>query len=335
MVKNSGNAAWIQCIYVSLIAIIIYLLTTALYKKAGNMNILEVAQKAGGRPLKIIVGVLLSVVLLTNSSITTRTLPELIKSTLLPLAPMRFLLILLGISIAIAAYTGIYSIARIHALFIPATAIVFVGMLVFLLPSIESNNIFPILGTGTYNIFVKGLDSLSIFSDTILLFVLIPFTRSYDDSKRAGLWGIITGAIVSTLIVFFYNLSYSYPASEEYILPVYQLTRLIKVGDFFGRLEAFFAFVWSISMMLYSALYLFVICYIWKETFNLKYYKQLVFPFIVIFIASSYLPSSTPDLTTAATNISLFTIPVCLGLPIIIALALRVKLKRQNKNQKL
>lgn len=109
------------------------------------------------------------------------------------------------------------------------------------------------------------------------------------------------------------------------MMPIYQISRLIKIGDFFQRFEAFFEFVWSIAIMLYASLYLFVICYIWKEIFDLKYYKELIFPFTIIIISLSYLPSSTVQLSNTGNIISIATIPLCIFLPGIIALSVRIK----------
>ena len=325
MVNNSGNAAWIQCIYVSLIYVIIYTFTLILYKKASTVNILDASEFIGGKLLKRIVGILLSIILILNIAVTIRALPESIKTVLLPLTPMKLLMISLGIAIALGAYAGLYSLARICSLFMPVAAVVFVFLLLLLIPDYDITNIYPIFGKGTYNIFISGLSSLGIFSDTIILFILLPFFRNYSEMKAASTKALTVGSLISFLIVFIYNLIFSYPASEDFMMPIYQISRLIKIGDFFQRFEAFFEFVWSISIMLYASIYLFVICYIWKEIFDLKYYKELIFPFTVIIISLSYLPSSTVQLSNTGNIISVFTIPLCIFLPAIIALSFRIK----------
>lgn len=329
LVKNSGNAAWIQCVFVSLVAIGIIFLTIKLFGDTEGFDLLDISEKIGGRGVKIIVGVLLCITFITNTAITMRALPESIKTVLLPLSPMRLLLILSGIAIAIASTLGIYSIARIHALFMPAVFIVFAIMIVLLLGDIRITNIFPILGKGTYNIFIKGLEAVSIFSDIIALYILLPFCKSFNDAKSASKKAVITSGIICSLIVLVYNTVYSYPSSEEFLFPVYQMTRMIKIGDFFQRLEPIFEFFWSISILLYSAFYLFLICYVWKKTFNLKYYKPLVFPVAILLVSAAYIPSSTEELSFASRTTAFLTIPVCLVLPALLALFSSIKQKTQ------
>lgn len=331
LVLNSGNSAWIQAIFVSLISCLAFWFIIFLYRKAQMKSLMELSNEIGGRGLKIIVGIMLSAVLLFNSSLTMRALPESIKTVLLPLTPMSLLILILGIAIALGAYMGIFSIARIHAIYIPLAMIFLAIFIILLLPRIDITNLFPVLGEGTYNIFVDGLSAVSIFSDVIVLFILLPFCGDYDRVKKASHKALLISSLINILIVLFYNLTFSYPSSKEFMLPVYQMTRLIKIGDFFQRLEALFEFVWSFAVLLYSSLYLFVLCYVWKETFDLKYYKPLILPFSIIMCATAYLPSSTVKMSGIQNISSLISIPVSFILPVIIIFIHTKKKSRDTK----
>ena len=52
MIINSGNAAWIECIYNTLIVIGLFWITTKLYRS--NKNIIQLAEMTGKKWLKII-----------------------------------------------------------------------------------------------------------------------------------------------------------------------------------------------------------------------------------------------------------------------------------------
>lgn len=328
MVILSGNAAWLQCLFVSLIFLLIYVVSITLYEKIGKINIIEACKKIGGKPLKIIVGLVISIILFSNISITTRAFPESIKIVLLPLTPVKIIsLVFLSVS-AIGAYIGIYSVSRIHSLFIPIVGILMILFALLLIPYADINNLFPILGTGTQNIFLYGIESISIFGDLIVLFILMPFFENFNMIKKTGRSAVIISGIVSTVIVLLYNLIYSYPASTEFLFPVYNMSRIIRIGDFFQRLEAFFEFIWSISILLYSSIYIFTICYLWKEIFDLKYYKQLIFPVTVIMGSLSFIPSSMVDLLLIGELVSKFSMPISFLIPIIISIFYRIKNKK-------
>lgn len=325
IITNAGNAAWIQTIYVSLIAILLYFIIMKIYERCDMKSIIEMSEEIGGKPLKIIVGLVIILLFCANVTVTMRSFPETVKNVLLPLTPMEIITIMLAIVIALAAYAGIGSLTRIHAIYIPFVGIILLMFLIFLVPYGNVTNIAPLFGKGTYNLLAKGLDSLSIFSDIFLIFILAPFFKNFDEIKKGGQYAIIISSIVSFLIVFSFNLIYAYPASEEFIFPVYQMTRLIRIGEFFQRLDAFFEFIWSIALMLYAAVYLFAIAYIWKEIFELTFMNALIVPFTIIIACLSFAPSSIVDLLNTGKIIYRITIPISFLLPVILGLVYRKK----------
>lgn len=325
IVINAGNAAWIQTIYVSLLAVAAYFITIRVYEKAGMKSILDISEEVGKKPLKIIVGLILIIIFTANVTVTMRSFPESVKNTLLPLTPMEVITTMLAAAIAVAAFAGIFSLSRIHSIYIPFAGIILVILLIMLTPYMNIVNIAPLFGKGTYNILLSGLEGLSIFSDILVLFVLIPFCKSFNEVKKGGGYAVIISAVVSCVLVFFYNMIYANPVAQEFIFPVYQMTRLIRIGEFFQRLDAFFEFIWSIAMMLYAGVYLYVICYIFKSVFNLKYTKELIIPFVIIISCISFIPSSIVDLLRSGTILYRISIPFCILLPVGLAVLYRIK----------
>ena len=335
LVTNAGNAAWIQCIYVSLIAITLFLLTLKLYEKTDMKSIIELSDEIGGKVLKIIVGIAIILIFTANVSVTVRSFPETVKNVLLPLSPMEIILLLFAFSIALASFGGFFSIARIHAIYIPIAGIMALVLLLLLTPYVKSVNIAPLFAKGTYNIFIKGIPSISIFQDILILYILLPFCKNYSATKKSATFSIIISSVFCTVIVLFYNLIYPNPAAQDFIFPIYQMTRLIKIGEFFQRLDAFFEFFWSISMLLYSSFYLCIICYVFKKIFSLKDAKPLIVPFTIIITCISYIPSSIVEVLNAVTSVYMLTVPFSFLIPLIIAPIYSKKQNKLNKKRKL
>lgn len=331
LVEMSGNAAWIQVIFVSLISCLYYFFLIWLYKNAEMMSITQLCRQLGGKPLLTVVGTVLWIVLLINLSFIMRALPESLKTVVLPLTPLRLILLMSAVCIAFGSFFGLFSIARIHSVFVPVSVFFLFIMFLLLLPETESSNIFPILGKGTYNIFIGGLPFVSLFSDMILLFILLPQCESYVVVKKASKKALIISSVINIMIMLFYNLIYAYPLAEEFLLPIYQMTRLIKIGDFFQRLEAFFEFIRSFGVLLYASLYLYCISRVFADSVYIKYNKPLIPCFAVLASALSLIPKSYMGLVDIQ-NISYFlTIPVCFFLPLILIL---LKIKRDIKERK-
>ncbi|MCC8169024.1 MAG: endospore germination permease [Oscillospiraceae bacterium] len=321
IILNSGNAAWIQILYNFIIAILIFALTAVLYR--GKKNIIELADSCGGKSLKIIVGIIVFAILSANLISVARIYPETIKTILLQESSVELIIILFAVIIAIGAYMGIESIATVHYLFLPIAGIVMVSFLLLLIPYYKFDNLFPILGNGAKSIFIDGFNSISVFSDIILLNIFLPYMENYSEFKKSGFRVIIIGGVIAFLITLAYCSVYPYPSSKNFIFPVYQLTRIIHLSSFFSRFETFFEFVWSILIMLYAAFYMYAICYVLQITFNLKFHKPLIVPLTIIIFGAAILPSSFMKFIELEMVIYYIVYPFAFLLPIIFAAASR------------
>ena len=119
------------------------------------------------------------------------------------------------------------------------------------------------------------------------------------------------------------------------MIPVYQLARVIHISSFFSRFEAIFQFVWSILILLYSATYVYALCYVFGITFNLKHHKPLVFPITLISGTIAMIPGSLIDLIHIEKTENIIVYPVAFLLPIIFGAVSRKyygKLKRKSED---
>ncbi|MDD6762743.1 MAG: GerAB/ArcD/ProY family transporter [Clostridiales bacterium] len=318
-----GNAAWINVIYCTLAAVLIFFVNRLVYKY--DYNVIELAEMTGGKFLKIITGIVVFIVLGLNFFSILRIFPEMIRLVLLQNTYLEVIVLSFVAALVIGAYCGIEAIGRAHTIFIPLAGIVFTIFIVLLIPSFKIENIFPILGNGPYNIFIKGISSLSIFSDLLMLNILIPHMKNVEYYRSAGNKSVWIGGAFVFLIVVAYSMSYVYPVSANFLAPVYQLERLINLSDFFSRFEAVFQFIWSVSILLYGSLYLEVLSEVWKESFGLKFSKPLIIPIITVLTGAILLPNSLNNMIIWEYIINKWIYIPALAIPIIIAVTARIK----------
>lgn len=332
IIINSGNSAWIEIIYNTIVAALLFLLTVTLYR--GKQNILELAQMSGGKGLKILIGVLVFIVLMINFASIIRIFPETVKVVLLQDFKIEVIIGAFIIAVAIGAYMGIEAIAKINNIFMPIAGVIFVAFVLLLIPYYKLDNLLPVFGNGFNSIFVKGFHTVSLFSDILILNILLPKCENYSEAKKSGWRAIYMSAVVSLVITLAYCLIYPYPESKEFMIPVYQLARTIHLSNFFSRFEAVFQFVWSIVLFLYAAIYIYTLCYIWQTTFSLKYYKPLIFPVVIISGVIALLPSSIIDIVDAEKWENLVVYPVAFLLPIIFGMVSRRYYGNKKLNKK-
>lgn len=331
IVLSAGSASWIQVIYTTLFTLLIYFLTMKAYEKAGKQCILDLSQQIGGKWLKAFVGVVLIIILGFNMGIVIRSFPESIKAVLLQGTNMYLIVIALGVAIGIGAYIGIEALGRINTIFLPIAAVVLAIFLGLAIPYCQFNNIFPILGKGPLNIFVKGFQNIVLFSDIIVVNILLPYCKNFESAKKSGYSAILLSGLLSFVIMLIYTFIFRYPSSTQFIMPTYQISRIVRIGLFFQRLEAFFEFVWSISLYMYGAIYIFIITHLLKKAFNLKYHKPIIFAVTSFIIAVTFIPQSIIKAFEFVGYTGYVFCVVGLFLPLTMALLYRVKCRRQLK----
>lgn len=323
IVANSGNSAWIQVLFNALIAAIIFFIIAKVYNE--KKSVIEIAGERGGKWLKIPVGIIVFFVLMINFLSIIRIFPETVKIVLLNETDINVIILLFAGAAAFGAYMGIESISHIHYMFLPIASAIFIAFLLMLIPYYDIDNIMPIFGNGAKKTFLNGFSSISLFSDIILLSLLMPHAKSANDIKSGGIKAVIISGAVSVTVMLAYCLVYPYPVSEDFVFPLYQLARIVHLSSFFSRLEAIFQFMWSILVLLYASLYIYMICLVLQQTFALEYYKPLIFPVVVISYSLSLLPNSIVDTIGIEKTINNFTFPLAFIVPLIFGLATRRK----------
>ena len=313
-----GNSAWLAGIYATVIAFGLFFAIQKLYTTKDN--VIGFADKLGGTALRIITGLAVFAVLAINFVDILRVFPEIIRLVLLQKTYVEIIGTVFVVTIIFGSWCGIEAIARVHQIFLPIAGIVFLGFLISLVGDIHGKNLFPILGNGIKPLFADGLRGLSLFSDLLLLNILIPYIKDVESFRKSGAKSILIGGGCAVLIFLAYGLCYVYPASAEFIVSVYQLERLVNLSDFFSRLEALFQFIWSISILLYSALYLAVLSEVWRESFGLHHTKPLVAPIVIMLVGLCGLPLSLNDMIywegiiNKWLYIPAFAIPIIIGI---------------------
>ncbi len=318
ILSYAGNAAWIISALATLAALFIFFLCDKLYRT--NMTVIDISRKIGGKPLAVITGLIVFIMFLANVFFTFRIFPETVRMILLHNTPIAITVLILAIGVLVGAYCGIEALARITSFFLPVCAFVLIAFLLLLTPHYMIKNITPILGTGIGNIASGSFRGVSFFADIIALNILLPQAKNRDTAASAGYRAILISGISLTLLLLAIGFVYPYPVSSRFMTPLYQLTRLVSIGNFFSRIEAFFEFIWSIGMFLYASVYVTLMCIVWKETFGLKHYKPLILPILAICLVSSFVSQSFVDfiddykIFMEYFSISIVCVPIIFGI---------------------
>ncbi len=334
--KNSGNAAWIQAIYMSLLAYVLFSVSLLFFKRTGNRTILKLSEKIGKAPLRILESLIVCTIIIANISTEIRVFAESVKIILLPKTKIEIIMVFFAAAVIFGAFCGFSALSTINALFFPFFLFFIIALSAALIPSYLPNNILPVFGTGLRKIFLDGLKEMYCFGDLIVLNLLLPYCGDVDAVKKGGRRAIIIGGAVLTLICLSYALTYPYPYSSEFLLIPYQLSRMVRAGEYFQRFEALFEFVWTLTQLLYSSIYLVILCKIFADTFKLKSEKPLFSCTCAGLCLLAFVPDSVIGVLDKAFVLRQILSPGALLLPIIIPgiyILLSSVKKRREKNE--
>ena len=290
--EDAGTAAWILSVYISLLALIMFMVLIKLFRKFEGRDILDIAEIAGGKPLKIITGLVLTGVLLYLSVAFLREFTEEMKVVSLPTSPLSYIMFFFIIGVVVGSYLGIEAILRYNAIIVPVITVGFIAILIGVIPQIDLTNLFPLLGNGPYSIFGKGFFRVSVFAELVILFLMPPFLGNYKNVKRVGYIAIGLSSAFFIAGSMMYILTFPYPSNLESFLPIYQMARLINLGRFFQRIEAVFVFIWAMAAFIYLAATFYFMVYAIAKTSGLKYMRPLIFPFAVIVYSAAFIPQN-------------------------------------------
>lgn len=200
--------------------------------------------------------------------------------------------LLMIICIGIAAHSGLSALADLHSLFVPLAVAIVLIICLMNIKNFEVFNILPIFGKGLKSLGSHVPVAIGSTTEMDMLFLLLPFTQKSSFPKKAGLWALFLGGGISFLMILSYCLSIDYPESTEYLLSMYQLTRLVGLGKSFSRLEGISEFFWILFVLLSLGLKLWLSAHILKKTCRLPDQKPIVWSLGFLGLGIAFLPDS-------------------------------------------
>ncbi len=292
MMEAAWTAGWLLTIYITVIALILFLIIERLYRPFKGKDLIDLGEYIAGKTGRIIVGVIFLFFFLYINPVILREFSENIKIISLSDSPLSFVMLFFIAGMTIASYAGLEAIVRLSAIAVPIIAAGYIVIITGALRYCDISRITPWLGSGPYEIFIKGMPRISVFAGIILVYFLYPFIRKKSLFKTVGYRSIILSGIFFFSGMLIFSMVYQYPTGTESFLPIYQLSRLVDYGRFFQRVESMFLIIWVLSALLHLSINLFLIPYVFKKTFKLKYYKPLIVPFAIIVYALAFFPEN-------------------------------------------
>ena len=329
---QAGSAAWMIALISGIVFLILVWIISALYRCYEGKNILQIAEETGGKVLKWCIGVALLLPLLFKGGITLRLAAETLNLITPYRLPTVLTAVLVGAAMVVAAYRGIETVARLHALLLPVILLALSLVVIASLGSIRLDNLFPFWGLGRDKVLAESFGAISMYTDLLYLFLLYPYVKSRHTFSRAMKTGAVVATIVQLVLVLCYVLTTQYPESGELFMPIYQVSRIIRLGDNSQSIEAIFYPIWILSSLLYLSLSLTFAMELAGQLTHTKYQKLFILPFAGLMFSVGYLPESVLSAMRLSSSLSPLLSALAMLLPTLVLVYARAGRRKMRES---
>lgn len=294
MARLGDSAGWLVLLVAGSIGFLGFSLLVLLLRRFPDKTLIEATQDVVGPVLAPLFSFPYFAFFLVDTALLLRQFSETMLLTALPEMPVSIVALAFLLVIVFVCYLGLETVARLAFIAFP---FLLVGPLIVILTLITYWNfdyLFPLAGSGFPGILKGGFFSHSVVAEVLFLGVIqtaVPGRRLF----RIGTLAIVFSIAFLTAIQLTYSLTFIPEVTKEYILPVYQLTRLVYLGRFFQRVEVLFLLIWTISGLIAMTLGLYAATVTITRILQLPKYRPLLFSMSVILYTLALIP---PDLPT-------------------------------------
>jgi len=332
LVELSGPAAWLSSVAGLFLALLQVYLFYIILKPYPGENIMDITERTLGKVAGAALNIYYGFFFITIAAGFTRIFSEALLVSALPRTPISVVATSFMLIAVMGAYLGLETMARSTRLTYPFVLGGIVVLLFGLLPRWEISNLFPILGSGPVNVFIKGGFNAAIVTEIFLAAVIVQSFKGQEVfgkiTSRAMLMSF--GYLIILEMVFIMTINWN--SAQESTLPFYQLSRLIYFGRFFQRVESIFIIIWSFIGMIKISLTLYASAFVLAHAFRLPDHRPLVLPLAVIIYSLSFLPPDLPSSLELERIIRMHGVLPSIILPVLVLVLDRFR-RRGSKNE--
>ena len=249
----SGTAGWLTALFCGLVFLAGLWLVLWLLNKYRPWLIL-------GKTIKGIGNKILAIYWLFSSLWAVGEFVGVLEEVAYPRSPEWFLAFFLLLGALTTVFAGGRAVWRMHSLMVPVIGVILFAIAVVGIQYAEPAYLAPWLGKGANRVFGKGLSTLFLYTDMLLIFPLLPQCRPEVKPIKTVMTGASLGVLWNFLLILVSSMSHSPELIYVSNNLIYPLTKAAYFGKFWSRLDA----VYLVALMASGTLYLSMAIYLFK-----------------------------------------------------------------------
>ena len=333
MALLGGTAGWLLVLLSGFLSLLGFLIIYALIRRFPEDNIFEMARRVTGKIIGTVLGIGIFFYFLIITTLLVRQFAESFILAILPRTPISIITLVFMFMLMYGTFLGIETISRVAWFFGPYLLLALIVVITSSAPT-QLEFVLPVMGKGLIPVLKNSAINIASFSEILFLAVVAPLIQKKERLFRIGMWSILIATIILTAMTAIVIITFNYNSASHLIFPVFQLTRLITIGEFVQRVESVFVFLWFLTAGIEMSALFYGTVVSFSETFRMKNYRPLVFPIATLIFILSLLPQSMSE----AVHLDDFTISkyyssIWVGIPLILWLVALIFKKKAGKSR--
>jgi len=303
IISSTGSSAWLNTLYIIIIAFVFVLVVSKLMKTFPDFDILDVSEYVGGKLLKWITGITQVIILILIANIVLRSFSYTLKTIYFKQSPILFIVLLMVFPIVIANKLGIKSISKICLYIMP---LAYVGLIILLLApasDFEFQRIFPLLGYGLDATFFSGISNLFALSGLGYIFLLPPILKENTQLKKITLISLTFSSIALFFSILCMLFIFSFHINTNENMTLYLLTMVVHHGNVIHGINIIFMLVWILSIIAYVSTTIFFVLLILRKLGNIDNISPVNYSISMLLLSSSIIFQNYPQFFSTVQNL--------------------------------
>ena len=262
-----GCASWLTALFSGIIFFAALWLIIIFYERYADIGIVELIKRRLGTKASNAISLIAVIYFIISFCFAIFYVCCALRETVFPTSPLWYTGAFIILGSLVTMLCGKQAVRRMHSLCALGVGVAIVGMFLFGLKFADIYNLAPVLGKGVSSVFLKGLSTLFMYSDILVIFFL-PRQNGKYSYKRTALFSAFLAVAANVLIMFAFSMNFPYEYAENIDFIAYSLTKGASFGKFPIRLDFAYLLALITSAILYCSL---ALCIIFNEVKNISF----------------------------------------------------------------
>ncbi len=315
--------AWIAALLGTLLAIPFAILVVRLGLRYPDKTIIQYSEVLLGRYLGKLVGLVLILYWIQTAATVLRACGEAYTTAVMPETPLPVFTIIMAFLAANAARHGLELVGRTGEMV--AWIVLFFLVLMSVLPYdvMRFRNLAPVLPRGLRPLAEPTGTVLALFLQIVVIGMAIPYLGRQREATRVSVNAVVVSGLLMTWLAADLVAVFG-PTVSGLTMATFSLARMVSIANFFERMEAITIGVWTLSLWIKLAFFLWAAAVGLAQLFDVPDYRPLLYPLgaiVIVFGELSFKSIVEREVFYEFRYFGVFSFTVALGTLAILQLA--------------